>query len=230
MYIFVEDKLIHIIEAHKLGKQHGNNFDLLLDTQSDKIVIENLSGHVLIQQVNGAFLKNLFTYFIKRKTIGFESLTLVVKDKKMARQRIVAFYRVIFAAGGVVFNDKNELLLMKRLGKWDLPKGKADAGESSKETAEREVMEECNIKVSVGERICTTWHTYWIKDTPVIKRTKWYNMVCKESGKMKPQLEENIEELRWMNEEQIKGILDNSYTSIRFVLSKVVGSLEKQEV
>lgn len=223
MYIFVEDKLIHIIAADRLNKENGHLFDTLLDTKVDTIDIGSLTGHTLIQQVNGAFIKTLFTYFIKRKRIGFESLTLVVKDKKMARQRIVAFYRIIFAAGGVVFNDKDEILLMKRLGKWDLPKGKADAGETSKETAEREVEEECSIKVKVGKRVCTTWHTYWLKDAPVIKRTKWYKMECLNDKKMQPQTEENIEELRWMNNQEIEEILDNSYASIRFVLNKVIG-------
>jgi hypothetical protein len=36
----------------------------------------------------------------------------------------------IHAAGGLVINDRNEILLIKRRGKWDLPKGKAEPGES----------------------------------------------------------------------------------------------------
>ena len=50
---------------------------------------------------------------------------------------------MIKAAGGVVENHKNEILMMKRLGHWDLPKGKADPGENSATTAQREVEEEC---------------------------------------------------------------------------------------
>ena len=35
----------------------------------------------------------------------------------------------LIAGGGLVQNDKGELLLIYRRGKWDLPKGKLDAGE-----------------------------------------------------------------------------------------------------
>ncbi|MFN5421861.1 MAG: NUDIX domain-containing protein, partial [bacterium] len=42
---------------------------------------------------------------------------------------------IIEAAGGMVFNQAGELLMMKRRGFWDMPKGKLDAGESIEECA-----------------------------------------------------------------------------------------------
>ena len=51
----------------------------------------------------------------------------------------------IIAAGGLVTNENNELLMIFRRGKWDLPKGKLDKGETIEECAIREVEEETGI-------------------------------------------------------------------------------------
>jgi len=45
---------------------------------------------------------------------------------------ITIMARKIIAAGGLVTNENNELLMIFRRGKWDLPKGKADEGETVK--------------------------------------------------------------------------------------------------
>jgi 8-oxo-dGTP pyrophosphatase MutT (NUDIX family) len=102
-----------------------------------------------------------------------------------------------------------------------LPKGKCDDGEKSKVTAVREVNEECNINVLLGDKLCTTWHTYEQDGKPILKRTKWYKMTCVDDSKMKPQKEENIEDIRWMDEKELQKALVNSYSSIRFVIDSL---------
>ena len=39
-------------------------------------------------------------------------------------------FKVVEAAGGVVSNKNGEILFIRRMGKWDLPKGKIEKGES----------------------------------------------------------------------------------------------------
>ena len=60
----------------------------------------------------------------------------------------------IQAGGGLVENEKGEILFMFRKGKWDLPKGKLDPGESYESCALREVQEEtgyrCRLVSFVG--------------------------------------------------------------------------------
>src|SRR5690348_4880805 len=55
-------------------------------------------------------------------------------------------YVLMEAAGGVVFNDSGQILVIFRKKKWDLPKGKLDYGETPEDAALREVKEECGIK------------------------------------------------------------------------------------
>jgi 8-oxo-dGTP pyrophosphatase MutT (NUDIX family) len=108
-----------------------------------------------------------------------------------------------------------------------LPKGKKESGERSSETAVREVEEECNVKVKLGSKICTTWHTYTMGKSNMLKKTKWYKMDLIDDSNSKPSLEEDIEELRWMTEKEVYHALENSYKSIRFVFEEYYRKREK---
>jgi len=56
-----------------------------------------------------------------------------------------------FTASGLVFNDKNEILLIKhrRFGVWLPPGGQLDVGEAPHEAVVREVLEETGIEVEI---------------------------------------------------------------------------------
>ena len=55
-------------------------------------------------------------------------------------------FAAVEAAGGVVVNDRGEYLMIHRNGRWDLPKGHVEPGESTAECAVREVAEETDRK------------------------------------------------------------------------------------
>lgn len=110
--------------------------------------------------------------------------------------------------------------MIYRQKKWDLPKGKKENGETSKDTAVREVEEECNISVRLGRKICTTWHTYTMNKNSMLKRTRWYAMELLDDSRMRPSVEEDIEEAKWMSQKEVYHALENSYNSIRFVFER----------
>jgi 8-oxo-dGTP pyrophosphatase MutT (NUDIX family) len=103
------------------------------------------------------------------------------------------------AAGGLVHNSAQALLLIFRLGFWDLPKGKIDPGETPAEAALREVREETGLQeVQLGELVTITYHTYRDRHLRrVLKPTYWYRMFTAET-QLSPQAEENIEKAVWM--------------------------------
>ncbi len=129
-------------------------------------------------------------------------------------------YKVIEAAGGLVKNHLNEVLFIKRFGLWDLPKGKIEKGENKKETALREVEEECNIfGLKIIKPLNTTYHIYYTKKgKAILKIVYWYEMVCKnEIYHLNPQIEEGIEEVVWKNTIEIEKALKNTYQNIKLL-------------
>ncbi|AFK01501.1 NUDIX hydrolase [Emticicia oligotrophica DSM 17448] len=221
MVIFIDDKLIRIVSNSKLKRLHGNDYDVMLDARLEMLNLKKLHGHVVILNANEATIDKFFKIIQQTKEVGYQSVTFVVDNKESTERQIRGFYKVVKAAGGVVFNEDDKILMMFRLGKWDLPKGKRDDGEKSKQTAVREVEEECGIQVKLGEKICTTWHTYTMGNNKILKRTKWYRMHCSDDSKMQPQTEEGIERLEWMGSKEVQKALLNSYSSIRFVVDQL---------
>ena len=131
-------------------------------------------------------------------------------------------FRVIKAAGGLVKNGEGDYLFIFRLGKWDLPKGKVDPGESMKKAAVREVEEECGIKVDyLGQKIITSYHIYQMKGEVVLKKTNWYEMGVNKVPKLKPQHEEDITEAVWLPKNRFGKIRKNTYPLIAEVLDTV---------
>lgn len=124
----------------------------------------------------------------------------------------------IIAAGGLVTNAKEELLMIFRRGKWDLPKGKLDEGESIEACAVREVEEETGLKkVKLKAFIGITYHEYFddrFTQRDVIKESHWYAMTVKDNPELIPQTEEDIEMAEWCNEDKIKEYLQNSFPNI----------------
>lgn len=220
MIIFINEFVIKIIGHKKAQTLSTTEFDHLIDAQLESIKPQNLEGHVMIINVLPPTINRLFTIIKTQQLSHLQSITLISDDKDATEQLIKSQYKVLKAAGGVVKNNFGQILMMYRLKKWDLPKGKLDNGESSKVAAIREVEEECSVKAKLGDKICTTYHTYTYKNEDILKQTKWYSMDLLNDSKMKPQIEEDIEKLEWMNKNQVKAALINSYSSIRYVLKK----------
>jgi len=141
---------------------------------------------------------------------------LRIDNPKALLKRIKASVTYIKAAGGLVQNNDSEYLFIKRLGKWDIPKGKVEKGERMKETAVREVEEECGIKIDrLGKKIKSTYHVYALRGDVVIKKTNWYKMTVNSRPVLIPQEEEGISEAKWVSEKDIMQLCQNTYPLIR---------------
>ncbi len=104
-----------------------------------------------------------------------------------------------------------------RRGKWDLPKGKLDEGESIEACAVREVQEETGLKqVRIESFAGITCHEYF--DTyigeEVNKESHWYRMSAKSTENLLPQTEEDIESIAWVSGKTLEDCLQNSYPNV----------------
>lgn len=158
----------------------------------------------------------------KAEGMQFKGLLIICPDTQKTFDEMATHFISIKAAGGVVFNSRHELLLIKRLGKWDLPKGKIDSGEESAEAAVREVEEECGIKgLELLRLFDTSYHTYKMHGHRFLKITYWYLMRTDYNGVLVPQLEEHITEAQWFSKKELRLNEMETYTSIRNLLSQL---------
>jgi len=139
-------------------------------------------------------------------------------------------FEPVIAAGGVVLNPRQQILMIFRRGFWDLPKGKIDQGESLEACAIREVKEETGItKLSLlhpidfpGLHQECTYHVYFEKGKWLLKSSFWYLMETDLEQVLVPQVEEDIEALKWVSLEEAKQ-LTPIYASVRDVLYAASG-------
>jgi 8-oxo-dGTP pyrophosphatase MutT (NUDIX family) len=107
----------------------------------------------------------------------------------------------VVAAGGYVVRSKGDgvdVLLIRRRGVWDLPKGKLDSGETIEEAALREVREEVGVDdLRITRGLGATIHGYRDGDVYAVKTTYWFLMSTDSTG-FKPQAEEQIEAVEWV--------------------------------
>ncbi|RNI27979.1 NUDIX domain-containing protein [Rufibacter immobilis] len=223
MNVFIND--IPLIIKKSSEKIFKHKYDLVLG-KDDQFTSKDLVGDVLIRDVDAALIDRLVRLMEVKKLKKLESLTLVTDKKKKLIEHLKDQFKIIKAAGGLVIKD-GKILMIYRLGMWDLPKGKLNKAEEERLGALREVEEECNIKVAITGELPNTWHSYAYKGKKILKKTSWFTMQCLDDTYMKPQAEEFIEEVRFMTPDEVLEVLADSYASIQFVIRDYLSAVKK---
>jgi 8-oxo-dGTP pyrophosphatase MutT (NUDIX family) len=136
-------------------------------------------------------------------------------DTRPLLEAVKSRFTIFVAGGGLVTNPEAEVLLMFRRGKWDLPKGKQDEGESIEDCALREVTEETGLHhISLDGKITETYHYYPQKEQKVLKYTHWYRMQFSGDELTVPQIEEDIQDIQWVKPANLGKYLKYSYQNI----------------
>lgn len=192
--VFVNDKPLFL--TNQIQKE--TDFQLFL---LDSVDIKELIIKIFKNKVDKAFLYH--------------------PDEKEILKKLKAKIPVEKAGGGLVYNDKNEVLFIYRNKKWDLPKGGIEKGEEIEDTALREVEEETGVKnLKITRKLTKTYHIFKRNGRYKLKITHWFEMKTSFSGKMTGQLEEGIEKVEWVKPENIASCLTNSYENIKLLFEK----------
>jgi len=188
--VFIKDSLLIIGDEARDGA-----IDYLGDAQIMNLVNARLNGPSEITYVFARNLKEVWNRFKQN-------------------------FKIIEAAGGAVLNPERELLMIYRLGKWDLPKGKIELGEPREMAALREVEEETGVpKPEIFSSLPTTYHIYPLHDRLILKRTFWYGMRIDQGFDfLVPQLEEDILDASWCKPQEVIENRKNTYGNIALVL------------
>ncbi len=144
---------------------------------------------------------------------------VIITDSPLQTFECVAsHFKQVTAAGGLVCNAEGRKLMIFRNGRWDLPKGHLEIGETIEECAMREVEEETGVgELTIMRPLCITRHIYIMQGEWEIKSTHWYLMNSTHTAELTPQIEEGIDQVKWCSEEHIKEFLPSSYPTIQSV-------------
>ena len=192
--VFVNDKPLFL--TNEIIKETDFKFFLLESVDIKKLIIK-----IFQDKIQKAYL-----YHPDEKTI------LKTLKSRMPVQK---------AGGGLVYNNRGEVLFIFRNGKWDLPKGGIEKGEKIAYTAIREVEEETGVgKLMVTKKLQKTYHVFKRNGRYKLKVTHWFEMRSNFSGTPIAQAEEGIEKVAWLGPEAVEEALKNSYSNIRLLFKK----------
>lgn len=152
-------------------------------------------------------------------------VAVVSPDPAKAFDAFAAEFTSVEAAGGVVVNDCGEWLMIRRNGRWDLPKGHLECDERIEECAAREVAEETGVSADVVRPLCETLHAYYFPKTGrwELKRTHWYELHTASCDRLAPQTEEGIEQVVWCPPAEVAENLRDAFPTIRCVAAAMMG-------
>ncbi len=123
---------------------------------------------------------------------------------------------VVVAAGGLVKNEKGEVLFIKRNGKWDLPKGRVEEKETIEQAALRETEEETGVKgLEILKPLQVTYHFFKRNNKLRLKETYWFEMKTHYTGSLVPEANEGIEKVAWKTPNKALKTAKKSYANIR---------------
>jgi 8-oxo-dGTP pyrophosphatase MutT (NUDIX family) len=192
--VFVNDKPLFL--TNQISKE--TDFQLFL---LDSIDVEQLIVKIFQNKIKKAYLYH--------------------PDESLIMKTLKAKIPVNKAGGGLVYNKNREVLFIFRNGKWDLPKGGTNKGEEIDDTAMREVEEETGVNgLKIKEKLQKTYHVFKRNGKYKLKITHWFEMETDFEGTPIGQIEEGIEKVAWLNPEQIKEALKNSYENIKLLFEE----------
>lgn len=153
------------------------------------------------------------------------NVAVLTPEPDAAFAAFAAAFTTVEAAGGVVVNDRGEWLMIRRNGRWDLPKGHLECGERIDECAAREVAEETGVSAEVMRPLCQTLHAYYFDKTDrwELKRTHWFELHTAACDRLVPQAEEGIERVAWCTPAEVAANLGETFPTIRCVAAAMNG-------
>jgi 8-oxo-dGTP pyrophosphatase MutT (NUDIX family) len=104
---------------------------------------------------------------------------------------------------------------------WGSPALRIEREEEIADTAMREVEEETGVnKLEITRKLQKTYHIFKRNGKYKLKITHWFEMQTNFEGTPFPQANEGIEKAVWLNPEQIKEALKNSYENIKLLFEE----------
>lgn len=159
--------------------------------------------------------RRVFDYLVSGET---QPLKLEESPEELW-EHFSSWFNPIEAAGGVVISKQGWLFIRKN-GKWDLPKGKVEEGETTASAAVREVAEETGAEgIEIIKPLRDTWHIYTTTDgNYMLKRTYWFLMKAGVESPLIPDQHENIEKVLWVTFSDVPEVAKTIWPNLKSLI------------
>jgi 8-oxo-dGTP pyrophosphatase MutT (NUDIX family) len=166
-------------------------------------------------------LYTLISDFQANKDI--HSINIYGPDIKFIWKIFRIYFTEVEAAGGLVRHSSGKYLFIEKNGKWDMPKGHVEKGETPDSCAIREVQEECGIcNHKIIKALEPSYHTYSWEGISYLKKTYWFLMSYDEEIICHPQLEEGITRVQWLLPDEISNIKSLIWLSLNDLINSSI--------
>ncbi len=183
-----------------------NNASIHLSTQSF------ISEEYISIPIRKAKMEEIIFQLQKNPSLKFH---LFHKNETKLLKALHKKLPVVVAGGGKVYNQENKVLFIYRNNHWDLPKGKAEKGESIEMTSIREVEEETGVTgLEITRFLKKTYHVFKRNGKFKLKLTYWFEMKTEARDTLIPQIEEDITKVKWKSPKKTSKALTNTYGTI----------------
>lgn len=130
-----------------------------------------------------------------------------------------------FTAGGMVYRrtgiDQVDILMIQdRLGRWTIPKGHVEEGESLEQTAEREIGEETGLtKLAIKDKLDKI-HFFYRKEGKLIYMTTHVFLIeaLGDTDALVPEDSEGIADVKWFTKDEALSLIEYKDTERLFNL------------
>lgn len=116
------------------------------------------------------------------------------------------------AVGGAIFNQNDEVLFVRRHsndsflpGMWELPGGGTEFGETPEIGLEREILEECSVKISI-EKPVAVFDYYLENNTEIIQRIEIIYICKLDPNQIDVKLSEEHDKYVWRKIDNIEDL------------------------
>ncbi len=123
MIIFINDIPVRILKDGEEPDRGRVNH--VVDAASEPVTQAKLIHHVWIKNVTENEFDTLLGFLDSRVPTALLSLVLSVKNYDAIKMYLRGKFKIVKAAGGLV-RKKDKFLMIYRMKKWDLPKGKKE--------------------------------------------------------------------------------------------------------
>ncbi len=126
MNLFVNDIPVRIWAPET--KPEEGSFNTEINAGKEAITKAKLLNHVYVKDASLLHLNDILDQVNSKVPINLLSLDVAVNDYEGVSKYLQEKFKIVKAAGGLV-KKKDRFLMIYRMKRWDLPKGKKESGE-----------------------------------------------------------------------------------------------------